>query len=107
MSASLSAPQAVEVVRLPLDDAPWDWVTHPQEVRRIKAVADRASRVLAGGGTVLTTCNMGLNRSGLLTALILIRHAGLRPQQAIALLRERCDPSVLSNKSFCSFLSSC
>lgn len=54
-------------------------------------------------GKVLVCCQAGLNRSGLVTAQLLIR-AGRTPDEAIALLREKRDPLVLCNRSFVNML---
>jgi len=54
-------------------------------------------------GPTLIHCQAGLNRSGLLAALVLIR-LGRSPQEAIALLREKRSPAVLCNPHFESFL---
>lgn len=50
-------------------------------------------------GTTLVHCQAGLNRSGLLAGLSLIR-AGMEPATAISLLRESRSPAVLCNKTF-------
>ena len=49
-------------------------------------------------------CQVGLNRSPLLVALMLIRHRGMLPEEAIALLRAKRDPQVLFNQHFEAFL---
>lgn len=56
------------------------------------------------GLTVLIHCEEGRNRSGLITALYLIRHRGMRPQEAIDLVREKRGPSALWNGSFERYL---
>lgn len=55
------------------------------------------------GKRILIRCQAGLNRSGLVTALVLIR-SGYSPQEAIDLLRERRDPMALFNRQFVKFL---
>lgn len=50
-------------------------------------------------GPTLVHCQAGLNRSGLVTALALIR-AGSAPADAIALLRAKRSPAVLCNTAF-------
>ena len=53
--------------------------------------------------TVLVHCQAGLNRSGLVAALALIK-SGMTPSEAIALLRKsRCD-MVLCNETFEAWL---
>jgi len=56
------------------------------------------------GDTVLARCQAGWNRSGLVTALVLIR-AGYTPREAVDLLRAKRSPGVLSNPEFEAFIS--
>lgn len=51
-------------------------------------------------GPTLVHCQAGLNRSGLLTALSLIKFAGMKPGEAIAHLRESRCSAVLCNQRF-------
>jgi protein-tyrosine phosphatase len=44
-------------------------------------------------------CQAGVNRSGLVMALTLMRH-GLSATDAISVIRERCGPAALSNRHF-------
>lgn len=62
------------------------------------ALADTVN-ALRASGSVLVHCQAGLNRSGLVTALALIR-SGMTPQAAIAMLRERRSDVVLCNAVF-------
>jgi protein-tyrosine phosphatase len=50
-------------------------------------------------GPTLVHCQAGLNRSGLLSAIVLCK-TGMSPQDAIALLREKRSKAVLCNQSF-------
>lgn len=50
-------------------------------------------------GPVLIHCQAGLNRSGLVSAMVLVRE-GMEPSAAIALLREKRSPAVLCNPAF-------
>jgi len=50
-------------------------------------------------GKTLVHCQAGLNRSGLVAGLTLIL-GGMRPQEAVALLRERRSDAVLCNRTF-------
>lgn len=52
---------------------------------------------------VLIRCQAGLNRSGLVTALVLVRE-GYSPQKAIELIRERRHSMALFNRQFVKFL---
>jgi hypothetical protein len=57
----------------------------------------------AAGKTVFVHCRLGLNRSALLTGLVLIDE-GYRPQEAIDLMRSLRSPYVLENKTFERYL---
>jgi protein-tyrosine phosphatase len=51
------------------------------------------------GKRVLVRCQAGINRSGLVMALMLIRD-GYEPKDAIHLMREKRGQAVLANKHF-------
>lgn len=51
-----------------------------------------------GGDNVLVTCNMGINRSSLVTGLALVK-LGLKPSEAIDLIRNN-RPGTLTNNIF-------
>ena len=55
------------------------------------------------GDRVLVRCQAGLNRSGLVLALILIKD-GLRPQEAINRIRDNRGPDALFNDNFHAWL---
>ena len=59
----------------------------------------------AAGKTVFIHCRLGLNRSALLTGLVLIDE-GYRPQDAIEMMRNLRSLYVLENKSFERYLLS-
>lgn len=54
---------------------------------------------LLAGHNVLVQCDSGCNRSGLVCALAM-RRLGVRAKEAVAQLRHRRSPDVLSNKVF-------
>lgn len=54
-------------------------------------------------GPVLVHCQAGLNRSGVVSALVLIER-GHSPREAVDLLRARRSPAVLCNESFERFV---
>lgn len=58
-----------------------------------------------GGRRVLIRCQAGLNRSGLLTALVMYKR-GYPVDQAIELIRERRSPYALCNPRFVEHLRS-
>jgi hypothetical protein len=59
----------------------------------------------AAGKTVFIHCRLGLNRSALLTGLVLIDE-GCRATDAIEMMRNLCSPYVLENKTFERYLLS-
>jgi len=65
-------------------------------------VADQVVESLTHGKT-LVHCQAGLNRSGLISALVLVK-LGRSPADAIALLREKRHAVVLCNATFESWL---
>lgn len=67
-------------------------------------VRDMSNRIL-DGQRVLIRCQAGINRSGLVTALILMRQ-GLTAAEAIEKIRSRRSKVCLANSSFVEFLSS-
>ena len=88
----------VRVVRFPLDDdlVPW---SRPQlaALRRLTVELAREVRL---DRRVLVTCQMGLNRSGLIVAATLMRLTGATADEVIGLVRARRDPWALSNPVF-------
>lgn len=88
------------VLFLPLDDDPGvDWVSDSAWVRQVNQRADIAAGEVRRGGIVLITCHLGLNRSGLVTALTLCR-LGFSPEDAIDLVRDARGHDALSNLQF-------
>jgi protein-tyrosine phosphatase len=66
-------------------------------------VIDIAKWVFNRPSATLVHCHMGLNRSGLITAMVL-RLAGYTPEEAISTLREERSPAVLCNSVFEKFI---
>lgn len=56
------------------------------------------------GKKVLIRCQAGINRSGLITALVLIRE-GYSPQEAIDLIRSKRCEAALTNSHFATWLT--
>ena len=67
------------------------------------ATAKFAHTEWQSGKRVLIRCQAGLNRSGLVTALVLIRE-GFSPEEAISMIREKRSPDALFNRQFVEFL---
>jgi len=62
-----------------------------------------AHRDWKAGKKVLIRCQAGINRSGLIMALVLIRD-GMQPEEAIELMRQKRARSVLRNQTFENWL---
>jgi hypothetical protein len=72
---------------------------------RIHALAEWAHDEWKAGRRVLIRCQAGLNRSGLIMALVLMR-AGFDADSAIELIRERRSEYALFNRCFVDYLRS-
>lgn len=70
---------------------------------RIEALAEWAHAEWASGRRVLVRCAGGMNRSGLITALVLLR-AGYSADDAIALVRAKRSINALTNPWFVAYL---
>lgn len=70
--------------------------------QRLDTIVSLALDCVAEGPTLIH-CQAGLNRSGLVAGLVLVRqgHSG---DEAVELLRERRSPAVLCNRTFESFV---
>lgn len=69
------------------------------DVETIREIVVQAHTDWKKGKRVLIRCQAGLNRSGLITALVLIRE-GYEPKQAISVMREKRSDYVLMNPVF-------
>ena len=63
------------------------------------AAAQQAAQAMAEGKKVLCTCYAGINRSGLVTALILRQHLGCSGAEAVRMVQRR-RMGALSNEQF-------
>lgn len=66
-------------------------------------IADWAHQQWKSGSTTLIRCHFGMNRSGLVTALVLMKE-GYSATDAIALIREKRSPRCISNTNFENWL---
>lgn len=71
----------------------------------IHAVADWVYSEWKSGKKVLVRCQMGWNRSGMITALVLMKD-GRKAKDAIHLIRARRSPHALCNEHFEKYLLS-
>lgn len=76
----------------------------PREQRDANIAATLVAQALREDKTVLTTCAAGLNRSGLVNALALVKHLRISGLEAVARVREG-RPDALRNLGFVDFLS--
>lgn len=93
------APWGVEEMRFGFPDSDLT----ESAIRRVMRMARLAHERWVAGDRVLVRCQAGVNRSGLVTALILM-HDGMPAEEAIALIRQRRSPVVLANADFEWFL---
>ena len=89
------APWGVEEIRYGFPDAELD----PNDLDRLRQIAAYAAERWKAGCRVLIRCQAGVNRSGVVAALVLLA-GGWEPRQAIQHLRARRSPHVLSNEHF-------
>lgn len=93
------APWGVKEHRFGFPDGP---IRH-EDAKEAIELARLAHRAWRKGRTVLIRCQAGVNRSGLVSALVLMLE-GFEPHEAIELLRERRSRVVLSNRHFQQWL---
>lgn len=89
------APWGVKEHRFGFPDGP----IKNADAREAIDLARQAHRAWRKGRKVLIRCQAGVNRSGLVSALVLMLE-GYAPHEAIELLRERRSRVVLSNSNF-------
>lgn len=89
------APWGVEEIRYGFPDAELD----SRDLDRLREIAAYAAQRWKTGDSVLIRCQAGVNRSGLVTALVLLAE-GWRPRQILEHLRACRSPHVLSNSDF-------
>lgn len=76
-----------------------DSVFNDDDLETLHEAVVWAHRRWKAGKKVLIRCQAGLNRSGLITALVLVRD-GMEPQEAISLIRRQRTAQCLNNRSF-------
>ncbi len=72
-------------------------------VTKLRAIAELAASLIRDGHRVLTHCNMGFNRSGLVAGLIL-KSLGMPGHAAVTRIRER-RPGALYNDRFANYVT--
>lgn len=89
------APWGVHEIRYGFPDGP----LRDHDLQKAVRIAKEAHSQWRSGARVLIRCQAGVNRSGLVSALVLMIDGRSAPD-AIALLRSRRSPFVLSNSHF-------
>lgn len=106
MAAEIKPPRSIKgdfsSYHIKLIDAPWDFAAHPEEVVDLVAAARDLAMLVKNGHRVLIICHMGMNRSGLMTALVLM-HLGYSWKKALKTIKKR-HGCALSNDSFVKVL---
>lgn len=93
-------PWGIEELRWGFADGDMSYV----DQRRLFRTVDWAYERWVEGSRVLIRCQAGMNRSGLVTALVLMKH-DYSASDAIRLLREKRSEVVLFNDHFVDFLA--
>ncbi len=96
-------PKQAFVIHAPNDDSAKQPPTKTQIVEAIHA-SKRVARWVQNGASVLVTCYLGLNRSGLVSALALHFLTGCSGEVALWKVREARGSRALSNPHFAEFL---
>lgn len=73
------------------------------DMSRIEAIVSEVAYSVASGERVIVHCNAGLNRSGLIVALVIMRLTGKTGKQALEHLRI-CRPMALTNYTFANYV---
>lgn len=81
----------------------YDWNIEHLNLSELYKMVKYAHTEWKDGNRVLIRCQAGLNRSSLVTALVLIRE-GYSAEEAITLIRMKRNPNCLFNKEFEKFL---
>ena len=88
-----------EVIHAPLDDDPRR-AMRDDEIATATKAAVRVAKLLRSGRRVLSTCQMGLNRSSLIAALAMHEVYGMTADEIVGKLRRARGQWALSNPNF-------
>jgi protein tyrosine phosphatase len=81
----------------------WDSNMEDFSTEELRDIVQLAHKAWKNNKRVLIRCQAGLNRSGLVMALVLIRE-GYEPAEAIRIMRENRSSMVLCNRNFVRWL---
>lgn len=88
-----------KVIHAPLDDAP-NRNMREDEILIATQAAKRVAKLLRSGKRVLSTCQLGLNRSSLVAALAMHSAYGMEADEIVAAIRRARGSWALSNPNF-------
>jgi protein-tyrosine phosphatase len=88
-----------EVIHVPLDDAPGRAMSKDEITAAVEA-GERVARRLRAGRRILSSCQMGLNRSSLVAAIALHVVYGMSADEIIQRIRRARGTWALSNPNF-------
>jgi hypothetical protein len=74
-------------------------------VKRAKSAAEHAVDYISRGKNVLSTCQAGWNRSGIISGLALVDLTGIPGKQVVRHIRKKRSSSALSNPLFASVVA--
>ena len=92
----------VRVIHFPLGDDHHHW--SGRELAELDRLSSWLAESVRRRKRVLVTCQMGLNRSGLIVAATLMKLVSATPLGAVSLIRRCRDPLALSNPTFVMLL---
>lgn len=87
-----------ESIWIKLDDVPWRYQDDPETIDTLIEVSGAIARMVKKGHNTLIFCQMGMNRSGFVTALVLM-HLGWTLNAALKKIRQRHQCTIY-NDSF-------
>jgi len=106
MARSVRPPKCIpgvcETMWIKMDDVQWDYFNDVYTQNVLLEAAAVIARLVQAGHSVVIVCEMGMNRSGLMTALVLMT-LGMSASTAIRKVRKR-GRCALHNQSFVNFL---
>ncbi|HEY5657332.1 MAG TPA: dual specificity protein phosphatase family protein [Myxococcota bacterium] len=99
----LKPPAGKSSILFPMDDNPYVPITQ-NDARLLHGLADQLAKHVRAGRKVLVTCWEGRNRSGIVSALTLMRLKRMRPETAINTVRKQRRKPSLTNPMFERYL---
>lgn len=112
LSASEWQPEVIppdrtkDVLRINMHDVDSHLALGPEVRSKLGSLVSTLEKLYREEKRILITCMAGMNRSGLVTALLMMRALGHTPKTAISLIRDARGPSALSNPTFVRYIES-